>query len=86
MVILFLSFCSNTSEINISKNLVISSMKKCVSIRYHFLRKKVMENEVNLEYVRTQDQIVDIFTKDLPKDTFEYLLEKLVVISSPLLN
>jgi len=34
-------FCDNTSAINISKNLVMHSRTKHISIRYHFLRKKV---------------------------------------------
>lgn len=44
-----------------------------MSIWYHFLIKNVLENEVKLEYVPTKDQVTNIFTKDLPKDTFDYL-------------
>jgi hypothetical protein len=47
-------FCDNTSAINISNNLVIRSTKKHVSIRYNFLREKVLENEGGLEYVSTK--------------------------------
>jgi len=79
-------FCDNISAINISKNLVMHSRTKHISIRYHFLREKVTENEVKLEYVSTKDQIVDIFTKPLPKDTFEYLREELGVITPSTLN
>lgn len=53
-------FYVNTSAINISKNLVMHSRKKHISIRCHFLREKVVENEVKLEYMSTKDQIVDI--------------------------
>jgi hypothetical protein len=79
-------FFYNTSAINISKNIVIHSRKKHISIKYHFLREKVMENDVNLEYVPTKDHISNILPKDIPKDTFEYLLENLGVISPPFLN
>lgn len=77
-------FCDNTCAINISNNLIMHSRKKHISIWYHFLREKVVENEVKLEYVPTKDQIVNTFTKSLPKDKFEYLWEKLVVIAPPL--
>jgi hypothetical protein len=50
------------------------------------LFEKFGENEVKLEYVHAKDQFVDIFIKDLPKDTFEYLQEKLGVIAPPSLN
>lgn len=65
--------CDNINAINILKNSIMHSRKKHISIQYHFLREKFVENEVDLEYVPIKDQVVDIFTKDLPKDTFEYL-------------
>ena len=37
------------------------------------LREKVAKKEIRLEYVSTKVKIVDIFTKPLPKETFEYL-------------
>ena len=72
--------CDNTSVINISKNLVMHSKTKYIAIKYHFLRELVQEKEVKLEYVNTKEQIVDIFTKPLPKDAFLYLRGKLGVI------
>lgn len=62
--------CDNTSAINIYKNLVMPSRTKNISIWCHFLREKVAEQEVRLEYVSIEDQIADIFTKELSKDTF----------------
>ena len=56
-----------------SKNLVLHSKTKNISIKYHVLRDKAIEKEIRLEYVSTKDQIIDIFTKPLLKDTFEYL-------------
>ena len=66
--------CDNTSVINISKNLVMHSRTKHIAIRYHFFREKVANKEGKLEYVQTKNQIADIFTKALAKDTFEDLL------------
>ena len=40
----------------------------------------MQDKEVRLEYVNTKEQIVDIFTKPLPKDAFLYLRSKLGVI------
>lgn len=65
--------CDNTSTINMSKNPGLHSKTKHISIKYHMLREKVSEKEVRLEYVSTKEQNVDIFTKPLPKDNFEYL-------------
>src|SRR5579862_2258849 len=75
--------CDNTSAIHISKNPVQHSRTKHVAIRYHFLKDKVADGEVKLEYISTTEQVADIFTKPLPKDVFEYLRKKLGVTHSP---
>lgn len=51
----------------------MNSRTKHISILHHFLRDKFAKKKVKLEYAPTKDQIVDIFTKVLPKETFEYL-------------
>ena len=73
-------YCDNTSAINISKNPMMHSKTKHIAIKYHFLRELVQDKEVKLEYVNTKEQIVDIFTKPLPKDKFLCLRGKLGVI------
>ena len=54
---------------------------KHIPIKYHFLREQVAELNVKMEYIATKEQIADIFTKPLPKETFEYLKQQLEVIS-----
>ena len=76
-------FCDNTSAINISKNPMMHSKRKHIPIKFHFLREQVREKNIKLECVETKEQIADIFTKPLPRETFEYLRKKLGVISSP---
>ena len=75
-------FCDNTSAINISKNPVMHSKIKHIPIKYHFVREQVTENNIKLEYVCTKEQIVDIFTKPLPREAFEYLHQKLGILPS----
>eukprot|EP00253_Pinus_taeda_P030440 PITA_30440 len=74
--------CGNTSTINISKNPVMHSKTKHIPIKYHFLREKVLEQKVKLEYLPSKEQFVDIFTKPLPRETFEYLRQKLGVVDT----
>ena len=72
-------YYDNTSTINISKNLVMHAKTKHISIKYHYLREQVQENKMRLEYVKSKEQITNVFTKSLPKDDFEYLRGKLGV-------
>lgn len=75
--------CDNTSAINISKNLVKNSKTKHIPIKYHFLRDRVAQKLVKVEYVGTKEKISHIFTKPLPRSTFENLRQKLGVTSIP---
>ena len=73
-------YCDNTSAINISNNPVIHTKTKHIAIKYHYLRELVQDKEVRMEYVNTKEQIIDIYTKSLPKDTHGHLRGKLGMI------
>ena len=47
-------YCDKTSTINMSKNHVLHSKTKLISIKYHVLREKVAKKEIRLEYVNTK--------------------------------
>ena len=66
-------YCDNTSAINLSKNHVQHSREKHIPIKYHYLRDRAEKKTIKLEYIPTQENIVDIFTKPLNRDVFEYL-------------
>jgi hypothetical protein len=76
-------FCDNTSATSISKNPLMHSKTKQIPIKFHFLREQVVEKNIKVEYVGTKEQITHIFSKPLPRETFEYLRKKLGVVSSP---
>jgi hypothetical protein len=76
-------YCDNTSIMSMSKNPVLHSKTKHISIEYHMLREKATEKEIRLEYVITKDHIADIFMKPFPKDTFECLRGMLGVMPWP---
>jgi hypothetical protein len=78
-----LIYCDNTCAISISKNSVMYSKKNHIPIKYHFLQEQVAEKNIRVEYVGTKEQVVDIFTKPLPQEAFEYLCQRLRVISTP---
>ena len=62
--------CDNTSAISISKNPEMHSKTKHIPIKFHFLREQVTKKNNKLEYVETKEQITDIFTNPLPRETF----------------
>jgi hypothetical protein len=56
---------------------------KNIPIKYHFLRERVAEKNIRVEYVGTKEQVAYIFTKPLSWESLEYLRQRLGVISTP---
>ena len=73
--------CDNKSAISILKNLMQHSRTKHIEIRHHFLRDHAQKGDNILEFVRTEDQPIDIFTKPLKKDQIFNIRRQLGVIS-----
>ena len=71
--------CDNQSAINLTRNPVQHSRSKHIDIRYHFIKERVEDGELKLEYVPTKEQLADIFTKPLPKEAFQNLRLRLGV-------
>ena len=72
-------FCDNTSAINISQNPIQHSHTKHIGIRHHFIRELVENKTLILEYVETNKEIADIFTKALDTVRFDSLRKSLGV-------
>nr|GEW80806.1 retrovirus-related Pol polyprotein from transposon TNT 1-94 [Tanacetum cinerariifolium] len=70
-------FCDNTSAIAISNNPVLNSRTKHIDIRYHFIRDHILKGDIELHFIPTQYQLVDIFTKPPNKPTFKRLIVEL---------
>ena len=62
------------------------SKTKHIPIKYHFLWEQVAEKNIRVEYVGKKEQVADVFTKQLPREAFEYLFQRLGVISTPKMN
>ena len=67
----------NKSAIEISRNPVHHGRTKHIEVRFHFIRKCVEDGKVNLRYVRTEDQVADLFTKSLGISKFCEFEEKI---------
>ncbi|GJY96384.1 hypothetical protein Tco_0513294, partial [Tanacetum coccineum] len=73
-------YCDSKSAIAISCNPVQHSKTKHIDIRYHFIKEHVERGTVEIYFVRTEYQLADLFTKALPKERFEYLVYRIVII------
>nr|GEW78464.1 hypothetical protein [Tanacetum cinerariifolium] len=70
-------YCDNKSAIALCCNNVQHSIAKHIDVQHHFIKEQVENGITELYYVRTKYQLADIFTKPLPRERFNFLIEKL---------
>jgi len=66
--------CDNTNIINLTKNPVMHSKTKHIEIMHHFLREHIINGNCEIKFIGTELQLVDLFTKPIAKDSFNFLL------------
>ena len=76
--------CDNQSCIKMTENPVFHDKSKHIEIRYHYIRDMVQRGAVKLQYVGTDEQVVDVLTKPLSRGKFEYSQDKLGVVRKDL--
>jgi hypothetical protein len=55
-------FYDNLSSIRLAKNSVFHAMTKHIEVHYHYIREKVLEDEIEMVPIKTEEQNADIFT------------------------
>ena len=60
----------NKSAISLCKNPVHHDRSKHIDTRYHYIRECIEESKIEVNYVRTDDQLADILTKSLGRLKF----------------
>jgi hypothetical protein len=74
--------CDNESAVKIAKNPILHSRTKHIDIRHHFLREKEANGDIELQNVKSEEQLVDIFTKPLNERIFVRLRNELNVLDA----
>ena len=69
--------CDNTSAINLTKNPIQHSRTKHIEIKHHFIRDHAQKGDIVLEFVNTDLQLADIFTKPLNEDRFCFIRQEI---------
>jgi hypothetical protein len=72
--------CDNQSCIKMTENPVFHDKLKYIEIRYHYIRDMVQRGVVKLQYIGTNEQVVDVLTKPLSRVKFEYFRDKLGIV------
>jgi hypothetical protein len=76
--------CDNQSCIKMTENHVFHDKSKHIEIRYHYICDMVQRGAIKLQYVSTDEQVVDVLTKPLSRVKFEHFRENLGVVRKDL--
>jgi histone deacetylase 1/2 len=71
-------YIDNQSAMKIAQHDVDHTRTKHIDIKYHFIRDEIREKKICLQWISTQKQIADIFTKGLSHETFRHFRDMLV--------
>ena len=74
-------YCDNKSTISIAHNPIHHDRTKHVEVDRHFIKEKLDGRIINIEYIPTTQQLVDILTKGLTEQVFDFLVNKLGLIN-----
>ena len=73
----FYLYTDSKSAIDLANNPAYHNRTKHIDIQYHFVREKIINNIVTIDYISTKEQIADIFTKAVNINTFTRLVNAL---------
>jgi hypothetical protein len=77
-----LIYCDNQSCVKLSNNPIFHDKSKYLENKYHYIQDMVQKGAVELRYISTDEQIVDILTWPLYRVKYEYLRDKLGVMQN----
>ncbi|CAN6720177.1 unnamed protein product [Malus baccata var. baccata] len=73
-------WCDNVSFIALVSNPVFHARTKHLEVDYHYVREKVVRGQLLVNYICSQDQLADLFTKGLSSSRFKLLVSKLPIV------
>jgi hypothetical protein len=78
--------CDNQGCISLGKNPTHHSRSKHIEVQHHYIREKIEDGIVSVEYCPTQEMVADVLTKGLAKDRHRALIQEMGLIEFDMLQ
>ena len=62
------------------ENPIFHDKLKHIEMRYHYIRDMVQRGAIKIQYVSTNEEVVDVLTKPLSRVKFEHFRDKLGIV------
>jgi hypothetical protein len=66
--------CDNQDVISLTKNPMQHARTKHIDVQHHFVQERVENGEITFEYCSTEDMVIDVLIKALPKEQYNKLI------------
>ena len=82
MTVVPIIWCDNMEANLLAFNPVFHARTKHIEVDIHFIREKIEAKQLEVRFVPTEEQVVDMLTKPLSTNRFDFLRDKLKVENS----
>jgi hypothetical protein len=77
-------FCDKQGAVRLAYNAEFHQRTKHVLVKYHYIRQKISEGKIDLNYEPSDDQLADLFTKAFVGPKFNKLRQQIGKVQKPL--
>lgn len=63
--------CDNQDVVQLDLNPIFHAKTKHIESKHYFVRERVLEEEISVEYIHTEDNPANLLTKPLPRHKFD---------------